>query len=42
MFPYHLKSPQEITLITIIWIEYGNNYQLFRLPESEFNVYLCN
>ena len=39
---YHLKFPQEISLITVILDEYGNNYQLFFFPESKFNVCLCN
>ena len=40
MLPYHLKFPQEISLITVVLDDYGNNYQLLVFPESNFNVCL--
>ena len=33
---------KKLVWLLSFWIEYGNNYQLIFLPESKFNVYMCN
>ena len=33
---------KKLVWLLSFWTEYGNNYQLFFLPESKFNVYLHN
>ena len=42
ILPYHLKFPQEISLITIILDWVWQKLLIILFPESKLNIYLCN